>query len=1519
MFPGGIADKIGNRFEAKWAVRHLLEVFFAKAKAIRFESIDPTDHGVEFSVKRDDFVEWHQTKRCEGGGNWTVNRLRCEGVLDAALTKLTSDDKHVFVFVSETPAKVLHDLPGKAKVATTWQQFEETLSENERTVFFDLRTIWKEDSERTWNYIKRTRFEVISEASLQSFIKLFAGIAFNESDEIVFPILRDYLEENFNRELTTEVVRYELTKRGVSLRLQVDPTLRERIERATQYYLDSYIPFGAGGCIIARREAEMVLSELKKEQGPTAILLTGNAGSGKSGVVRQVISNLIELDKPHLAFRVDRNLAAKSPEELGEVLYAHREHPVVALRCLAATDGGYLIIDQIDAISEASGRIGAMRDVVFDLIRTARVSGNIRVLAICRSFDLSTDQTLREMEQLHDVTRVEVKPLDWESEVQPLLLTKGLNPARLSQKQRTLLTLPLNLSIFLDVTPPGAADIPFSSTSDLFDELIARKQRSIRQAGFSDLSIPAVISTLASIMSEAQTLDASIAVLDIFPSSVDVLAREHLIVRTGGSIAFFHESFFDYAFARSFVREGKKMLDLLRSDEQFLFRRTQIRQILTAYRQSGNHSRYLRELRDVLTSGDVRFHLKDAVAKWLATLDDPSEGDLDVLLSLDHPHDEMPYLIRVALSTQPQWFPLLHHRGLWDKWLNDDTRRGIALHLLRNAVRLFAADVAGLLRRWWNNDAERGDQILGLLWLLPDAPASDDLLSLNLDLIRAIPQTYFDTHGAFERLSIETWLKKDPLAAGKVLEAWFAKWFEYHPEGHPFLRGAKNDLELHTLNEFQERDPGVFLEVAVPVFIETIRRINMTYDGTRLRDSTWQTSYRNNVYDSGRFITIMITAIRKVASVDPDRAKSFLRQIDPEAHTSATFLYLEAIAAEGRLLGDLLPEVLHSRHLFSAGPSSVRWLSLAEAAKAAFPHLPAESRTEVEHVILANYSELRNSVDYLRQCRAQGEEISPESRRWIVNGLGSNGYIQWCILKTIDGHLLSAEANRQLERLERKFRGWTVRHPPEPIAKFVPPPISRNKAAHMSDDQWIEAMRTYADDQDRIQHNGRLSFHTGARGLSQVLRERAKEEPERFADLFVSLPPDIPHDYRDSILWGLSESQVSDEILVVTVRHARAFAGAFSCGGISRILEARPSVGHDDEAFEALVDLVKNGRVESEGEREVTRVSELLIDIKSLLQGMLGGHSFYPDRGLAVGALAEVLWECEERKEKITDVLKSRLNEEQAESIRCHFTSVIYSLLKYDDYAVAANLLMRLVMRQDGVDLKPLATWDGIRGLYYILHGAPDKGRKLLNLLLESDDDNMRGIGAYHLFREAFYDETLARRADDLIWQNTCFRQVAADAAANHLPLAEYQDRAERQLVAFFDDPEKEVRVKAANCFRNVENRIEGIRSLIHAFVRSKAFEDDNFALFLLLNETKDQSFEEVVLAAERVVDLVESKAKVGEDFRASHYLDDLIRREYLAVADCPDLRRRLLDVIDRMLQNGLYGTDKIIEEHERL
>lgn len=1524
MFPGGIADKLGNRFEAKWTVLKLFEVLFGEAKSLCFESINPEDHGIEFSLTRQGKKEWHQTKRQKGSGNWTVNRLEREGVLAAALEKLTASDNNIFIFVSEAPAKGLQDLPEKAEIAQNWQQFEDTLSEEQRTEIAALKRVWGASTEESWHLLKRCRFEVVSERTLLTHIRLFAGLTFNEPQDNAFPILREYLESNFNRDLRTENVRKELfDKRGLSPRAHLDPTLRERIGQATQRYLDSYCPFGAGGKIISRSQADTVIGCLLQKDGPEVILLTGNAGSGKSGVVRQVVEHLNRLDVLQLAFRVDRKLDIRTTTDLGMDLFEQREDPIVTLRTLAGRDTSVLIIDQIDAVSEASGRVGPMRDVVFELIRMAQASGSVRVLAVCRTFDLTSDQTLRSMEQSEQVCRVDLAPLDWELEVKPLLLEKGADPGLLTPSQQNLLTLPLNLNLFFDVLPPGTTGLPFTSTSDLFTHLIELKQREIRERGHANLAISEAIAALSNAMSEDQMLDAPATVLDGFPNAVDILAGEHLIIKNSNRVAFFHESFFDYAYARSFVRERKRLLDFLKSDEQFLFRRTQVRQILAEYRQSGSRTRYLTELKDVLTSPDVRYHLKEAVARWLATVDDPGSGELDTVLALDDESQRMPTLVILALFPQAKWFPLIQHRGLWLRWLESECqdRQENALGILRTAVKVYPAEVAAILRSWWSNSEERAGRLLGWISWLPDAGPSPELLALNMELIRSNPPGLLERGGHFDRLSLSTWIKKDPQAAGDVLKTWFEKWFETFTEGHPFLNEHQHDLDNHWLKELRDKSASAFLNAAIPVFVETISRINRTYDGQSWKDYTWLTRHERNCFGSGFFLGLLRSALADIAKHDPEQAERHLQRIDPCSHPSSLYLHLETIAANGASLGNRVIKVLSCPRLFDAGPSGASWLSFARAAKAVLPSPSQEARIEVEGSILGNWSEVDHAKVIASELAKGREQDWLFSRRAAISYLNDNGYKQWCILKTIGQDLLSPEANARLAVLDRKFKGSDIGQPSNSEAKFVPPPISRTSAAFMSDQQWIRAMRAYPDDRDSMRAKGGWSFHTGASGLAHhVLRERAKEEPERFARLLLRLPSDVARDYPNAILNGIAESHVHEQELLQVVKHAHSLEGNYFCGGISRIFETTPALGHDDDAFEVLKWYVEHGIAETCGERDKKRVEDEIVNIAEIIQQGQTSHirGVYNDRGMAVEALGVVLWECDERLEDGCRLLDKIVNQEPLLSIRCALTKPIYSVLRYD-IAKASSLLRQLVYRTDGIDLMPLATYDGIALLSYILQGTPKVGREMMAALLDSTDENLRRIGALHLIREAFYDKELEEQVEVLITQDKGCRQIAADVAANHLLLAEYQDRAENLLISFFDDPESEVRKVAANCFRNLKGEdVNRFRHLLRKFMRSQAFEEENFGFFLLLKEAECETFEEVILAAERLMEFVEQSWK-NENIVHVHYLDDLIRREYAAVTDRPDLRRRLLNVIDLMLIWGTHGAEDILKEHERL
>jgi len=80
VHPGGIADNVGNRYEALWLVRHLLELIDRRAQSITIEPIGDIGISFEFAVERNDGTEWQQAKR-QTSGSWTIDRMASEGVL----------------------------------------------------------------------------------------------------------------------------------------------------------------------------------------------------------------------------------------------------------------------------------------------------------------------------------------------------------------------------------------------------------------------------------------------------------------------------------------------------------------------------------------------------------------------------------------------------------------------------------------------------------------------------------------------------------------------------------------------------------------------------------------------------------------------------------------------------------------------------------------------------------------------------------------------------------------------------------------------------------------------------------------------------------------------------------------------------------------------------------------------------------------------------------------------------------------------------------------------------------------------------------------------------------------------------------------------------------------------------------------------------------------------------------------------------------------------------------------------
>ena len=204
-----------------------------------------------------------------------------------------------------------------------------------------------------------------------------------------------------------------------------------------------------------------------------------------------------------------------------------------------------------------------------------------------------------------------------------MLAVAGLDPAALSPKQLDLLRTPLHLILYLKGEPRVHG--PFRSEKDLFDRYWQYKRCLVNHRLGYTARWTDVIDRLADELNAcAKALAVPQDVLDDFAATAEAMTSEHVLLLENGTYRFFHERFFDYAFARRFIQKGGDVIALLVDGrrEQHLFRRAQVRQILE-YQRSSRRENYLWDLGQLLADDRVRFDIKGVVLSRLGQLDDP--------------------------------------------------------------------------------------------------------------------------------------------------------------------------------------------------------------------------------------------------------------------------------------------------------------------------------------------------------------------------------------------------------------------------------------------------------------------------------------------------------------------------------------------------------------------------------------------------------------------------------------------------------------------------------------------------------------------------------------------------------------------------------------------------------------------------------------------------------------------------------------------------------------------------------
>ena len=596
--PGGPADKLGNRYERWWTVSELLRMLDGDTDALRIE--DPSVEKAEFVVEAGALREFHQAKRSHSSGKWTMRRLWFEGTLCAAGEQLAGND-NLFVFVSSSDAPEPRSLCEAARDANSEDEFRQHFlkADKRRGEFETLLELWQCNDSQARDRLRRMHVRVIDEHGLVEKVDWNVKALFLGPPTPIVNTLRVIAEDSVHHRWTRGALVHKVKSLGFHPRtLRTPENAAVAVEGATDRYLEPVRRRLIRHELVPNPAVGTLLSNLAG--AATDWVITGSAGSGKSAFVVELVDRLREGGFPVLALRLDRVPSTlTTPLELGRSLDLE-ESPAFVLAAAAQAAGrpAVLVVDQLDAVSTMSGRNSGAFDLVESLIQEVRVRrarAALHTVVVCRTFDWENDSRLRRFVPPHSDAQIRITEFALD-DVKRILANSRFDATLLASHQIELLRLPQNLPLFLEAGFPTSATPAFETETALFDRYWAEKRRSVTE------HLPnapdewhQLMSTLCDEMTTAQQLSVPRDTLDhVSQRYLEAVTSEGVLILDKRTCGFAHESFFDYCFARGFVRERRTLVSFLLESEQHLFRRAQVRQVL-AYLRGYPGPRYARE------------------------------------------------------------------------------------------------------------------------------------------------------------------------------------------------------------------------------------------------------------------------------------------------------------------------------------------------------------------------------------------------------------------------------------------------------------------------------------------------------------------------------------------------------------------------------------------------------------------------------------------------------------------------------------------------------------------------------------------------------------------------------------------------------------------------------------------------------------------------------------------------------------------------------------------------------------
>jgi hypothetical protein len=1126
---GGSADKVSNRFEHWWTAYRVAEMLRGgRVWSIRLEAPGDLGKGVEYVIEESTRTLVEQVKA--DATRWTTAAVIRRGILIHAQAHVMAGRE--FQLVVSSSAEELETITGRSRLADNFDEFRNVLlTDVGRRDLVDIARNWNLSEPEAWIVLRSVFVEHHTQHSLRRMVEASYEVLLASNPAAVVDELRSFFDDHLQQTITPTMIWRYLEDRGFTRRQLVgDDTTLNHVRDSLARQVRRVRREAPANGTVDRDELKQLREVLLQVPPPRLVVVDGAAGSGKSTIVTECIDKF-ERDGWFVGVvRLDGVAAdARTARSLGPAMDLNDSPPVV-LSALAGTGRALLLLDQLDAVSLYSGRIPDVFEAVDDALQTSAQFENLTVVAAVRTVDLENDPRLRALVAPGSTTvQVHVGDLSVHS-VEQALVRLGVEPQSTTPEVLSLLRLPLHLAMFSRLDARSRE--PVRTRVDLCKAVEDRFRSDAAKRAPAE-QFDRALTDLVARMSERETL--FVPTFEI-PAGLEpalvALESEGCLVRDRSNWAFFHETFFDFLFARSFVARGHDLHDFLVESGQHLFRRAQTRQIIE-YLAAHDSDRMRKDVARLLYSANVRLHLKAVVLQVLRSVP-ATAADWKVVEPLAMSNDPLAGSA-ISLLSELQWFDAVDAAGRFEMWLRDgepdDVNRLTRVFI--GAVRHRPSRVAALLRPYISSGGDWPARLRSVIVPL----MSLELVDFAIELIEA---GLVDKSG-LESAGRDFWSIAYPLTRGdenraagaaRLVGAYLRRGCLVAAQAgssNPFESGHLGDQSQMGLSipfEIARLAPAAYLREVAPHILAIVGSAS-----TPMEEARWATRTNHPHEVHVALFSATETAMRAVADGDPQALTDFKSHLSESSQKAIRFLMCRCLAIGGEADKAIAWLVADKANLelgtLYEGLSATRQLISAAA-----PSCSADLYDLLETTILAYVPEW---------------ERSPGRGR-------AYGSTQRALLAALPTERLSHLARLRLDELKRKFGHYEERTEEGAIYGGVAvSPVPEDAAEKMRDDQWLKALRKHS-------HPGAAfkghEYIGGALQLAQVLQAQSASTPDRFASLARTFDETIPVEAMRAVIDGVSET-LDIDALEAMLTHAADVYGDDASGSVCLAIRSR--------------------------------------------------------------------------------------------------------------------------------------------------------------------------------------------------------------------------------------------------------------------------------------------------------------------------------------------------------------------------